>query len=461
MHMKTRLGGRTIKWLGAILGVMVLAALVTFGSTSIGSLSFSNTALPRPDGNSEPEISIAANGTMGMVALSLGLSPNMQSGTNLWTGPFGMTPTFQGIIDAALQQPGRTEFGGGDADVDFGSTGTLHMTTLIFLGNPTITKGQLGVSAITCSNAESGFNSNNCTAQIIDTTQTDRPWITSDGSHVWISYHDSGNSTLIHIQRSDDDGLTFHRVGDPIVGQGGATGNSTFDNGQGPIVADSFTHNIYDIYAAGQGGLQKAKTANFNNIIVSRSADGGVKWTAALVFRAPVNVGQNNIFPTLAVDPINGHLHAAWSDAHTVFYSTSSDQGMTWSAAVAVNIAPADIAIFPWIAAFNGTVDLVYYGTTGSSKDDPNAVWNVYLAQTLTNGASFTQSLVSKKPNHVGVICTDGIACPQPQIPGTRNLLDLFKVAIDPLNLNAAVIYTDDDSLGSFSLPQVVLAQQK
>ena len=459
--MRPRLKGRTIKWLGAILGVMVLAALVTFGSTSIGSLNFTNTVLPNPEGDSEPEISIAANGTMGMVALSLGLGPNMQFGTNLWTGPFGSTPTFQGIIDAALQQPGRTVFGGEDADVDFGSTGTLHMTTLIFLGNPTLTSGQLGVSAITCGNAASGFNSSTCTAQIIDTTQTDRPWITSDGSHVWISYHDSGNSTLIHIQRSDDDGLTFQRVGDPIVGQGGATGNATFNNDQGPIVADPFTHNIYDIYAAGEAGIQKATTATFNNIFVSRSTDGGVKWTATLVSHAPLFTGLNNVFPTLAVDPTNGHLHAAWSDAHTVFYSTSSDQGMTWSAAVSVNIAPANTAIFPWIAAHNGTVDLVYYATTASTKDDPNAVWNVYLAQTTDNGASFTQSPVSNGPNHMGVICTDGIACPQPQIPGTRNLLDLFKVAIDPRSGKAAVIYTDDHSLGSFSLPQVVLAQQQ
>jgi hypothetical protein len=451
---------RTIKWLGAILGAMVLAALVTFGSTSIGSLTFSNTLLPRPDGDSEPEISIATNGTMGMVALSLGLGPNMQFGTNLWTGPFGSTPTFQGIIDGALQQPGRTEFGGEDADVDFGSTGALHMTTLIFLGNPTLITGQLGVSAITCSNAASGFNSSNCTAQIIDLTQTDRPWITSDGSHVWISYHDSGNSTLIHVQRSDDDGLTFHRVGDPIVGQGRTTGNATFNNEQGPIVADPVTHNIYDIYAAGQAGIQKATTTNFNNIFVSRSTDGGVTWTAVLVFHAPLNTALDNIFPTLAVDPTNGHLHAAWSDGHTVSYSTSSDQGMTWSAPVAVNIARANTAIFPWIAARNGTVDLVYYATTGLSKDDPSAVWKVYLAQTTNDVQSFTQSPVSNAPNHMGVICTDGIACPQPQIPGTRNLLDLFKVAINPQNGKAAVIYTDDFSLGAPSLPQAVLAQQ-
>jgi hypothetical protein len=87
-------------------------------------------------------------------------------------------------------------------------------------------------------------------------------------------------------------------------------------------------------------------------------------------------------------------------------------------------------------------------------------VWNVYLAQTTDNGASFTQSVVSNKPNHVGVICTEGTAC----APGTRNLLDLFQVGIDPLNDLAAVVHVDDtltkDSSGH-PLPQTVLAQEQ
>jgi hypothetical protein len=431
----------------------------TLSRTASTGLTFTNTPLLRPDGNSEPEIAIAANGAMGMVGLSLGLAADQQFGTSLWTGSFGATPTFQGIIDAALQQPGRIEFGGEDADVDFGSTGAMHITSLLFLGNPTLRSGQLGVSAISCPNAATAFSAATCRSQIIDLTETDRPWITSDGARVFISYHDAGNSTLIHVQRSDDDGVSWRRVGDPIVGQGGATGQSTFNNDQGNIVADPVTHNVYDIYAAGEVGILKAKTTDFDHIYVSRSTDGGATWTAVLVFHAATPVGLNNVFPAVAVDPTNGTVHAAWSDGHTVSYSTSHDQGVTWSPAVVVNVAPASTALFPWLAAHDGVVDFVYYGTTASSKDDPTAVWNVYLAQ-ATNGGAFQQSRVSNTANHVGVICTAGTGCAR----GTRNLLDLFQVALDPRSDKAAVIYTDDamsqTSTGA-PLPQVVLAQQK
>ncbi len=437
---------------------LVVLALVTIGggvraASPASSLSFTNTPLLRPDGNSEPAISIASNGVMALTGLSW-----LQFGTNLWTGPFGSTPPFQGVVDGALQQPGRRVFGGGDADVDLGSTGTLHASTLIFLVNSTFTSYQLGVSAITCPGATASFTLAGCTSQIIDTAGADRQWITSDGPRVYISYHDAGNSTLIHAKRSDDDGFTWKNIGDPIVGQGSATGDSTFNNDQGPLVADPSTHNVYAIYAAGQAGIQKATSASFNNIYVSRSTDGGMSWQATLVYTAPLFTALNNVFPALAVDPTNGTLYATWSDAHLVYFSSSSDQGQTWTPAATVNASPAVTAVFPWVAAYNGVVDIVYYGTTAASDGDTSAVWNVYLARPAAGG--FAQTVVSNHPNHVGVICTGGTSC----APGTRNLLDLFEVAIDPATGQTGVIYTDDtisqDSSGN-PLPQVVLAQQK
>jgi len=204
---------------------------------------------------------------------------------------------------------------------------------------------------------------------------------------------------------------------------------------------------------------RRGTSAAFNNIIVSRSTDGGKSWKANRVYHAPLFTDFSNVFPALAADPINGKLYALWSDAHAVFFSASNDHGVHWSAAVTVNIAPATTALFPWVAAYNGIVDVVYYGTTAADKNDPAAVWNTFLAQSFNDGATFAQSLVSNTPNHVGVVCTNGTGCPG----GTRNLLDLFEVAINPVNGRAGVIYTDDtittDSSGD-PLPQIVFARQ-
>jgi hypothetical protein len=425
-------------------------------STTAGTLSFSNTPLLQTAGSSEPAIAIAADGTMGVTALSW-----LERGTRLWTGSFGSTPTFQGLLDASLQQPGKRLVGGQDADVDIGATGTLHAATAVAFFNQQIQGHfQYGISAITCPRTSSGFDLATCSAQIIDKTTADRPWITSDGANVYIAYHDAQDASLVHVVRSDDDGLTWRRVSDPIVGQDGATGDATFNNLHGPIVADPSSHNLYTIYVAGEAGLQKGTTFDFNNIYVTRSTDGGGHWHAVRVFHAPVGSHLNNFWPALAVDPTNGQVHAAWSDRQTVSYATSTDAGNTWSVAVAVNTAPATTAVFAWVAAHDGVADVVYYATTAASNADPNAVWNVYLAQTANGGADFEQSLVSNSPNHVGVLCTLGIYCSFP----TRTLLDLFEVAIDPTSGRAAVAYVDDahtQTPWGAPLPQVVLAQQQ
>ena len=430
--------------------------------------TFTLTPLLLTDGSSEPEIAVGADGTTAMVSLQWLFDP-ASFGTAFWTGVFGVPPTLQGIVDNTLQHPGKAVFGAGDADVDFGSTGKVHITTLIFLLKP-INGAQLGVSAINCPKPLAGtVLLDGCVSQIIDTTGSDRPWITSDGAHVYISYHDSGNSSLIHVQRSDDDGATWHRVGDPVVAQGEVTGLATFNNIQGNLVADPFSHNVYDVYAAGETGELKGRTFTPNHIIVSRSTDRGKSWTANVAFTAPPATSLANIFPALAVDPVNGTLYVVWSGGHAIALSSSSDQGAHWSAPMTVSSAPANTAMLPWVAAYNGTVDVVYYGTSAGSNLDPSADWHVYFAQ-LTGGG-FAQTQVNAAPNHHGVVCTGGTGCG----PGTRNLLDLFQVAIDPVVIKAAIIYTDDTlststAAGNFAclpnqsppcpLPQAVLAEQ-
>jgi hypothetical protein len=322
--------------------------------------SFSITPLLLPKGSSEPEISF--NGNF-MAITSLGwLFP---FGTQLWTGNFGSTPNLQGPIDSALTKAGFTVvFGGGDASVDLGSTGALHATTLVIPINKPSRAAQISVAAIRCADpASPDFSVTGCTAQIIDFAGNDRPWITSDGAHVYISYHDSKNSSLIRVQRSEDDGFTWTRVGDAITGAGPTTGSSTVNNIAGPIVADPVSHNVYSVFASGEVGILKAKTTDFNNIFVSRSTDAGMHWMPVLVFAGPLLSTNVNVFPATAVDSANGNVYATWSNASAagtnVYFSFSSDAGASWSSPVIVNTAPANTAVFPWVAAHSGTVDVV------------------------------------------------------------------------------------------------------
>lgn len=436
---------------------LALTAMVGPGARANSSPAFTNillTPMAPGMGDSEPAVAIGPQGDVVLGGLDW-----FQFQTDVWHGAFGSAPNALGPIDAQIGKG----IGGGDEDLDYGSTGTLHASTLMFFFNPNGNALQLGVSAIACPNFASAVDLSSCKVQIIDHTQADRQWITSVGPAVYISYHDSGSSSTIHVQRSVDDGLTWTKVGDPIVGQGRATGDATFNNDQGQLVADPSTGFVYAVYAAGQPGIQKATSATFNNIFVSRSEDMGLSWTSHLVFHAPLFTGLNNVFPMLTVDPITGDLYAAWSDAHTVSVSESGDHGDSWSPAVVVNTGDAVTAVFPAIVARGGKADLGYYATTAQSKDDPTAVWNTYVAQSTDKGATWSQELVSDHPNHVGVICTNGTGCANPNV--TRSLLDLFEISMNAQG-KAVVVYTDD-TLATFTsggttfpLPQIIVGYE-
>src|SRR5258708_31584658 len=76
--------------------VPILAASATsaLAATTLGSLTFPNTALLRAVGVSEPEIAISPNGTMAIVGLQWLFIPGF-FGTHLWTGPSAQRPHFK------------------------------------------------------------------------------------------------------------------------------------------------------------------------------------------------------------------------------------------------------------------------------------------------------------------------------------------------------------------------------
>jgi hypothetical protein len=402
-------------------------------------------------GNSEPAIAFGNDGTMAVDGLAW-----LPFQVNLWKGQFGATPSFFGAMDTDLKNvgAGRTTLGDEDADVKISSAGTTLLADLNVSFNRNIKGIQLGVNVTRCpagTTAPSG-----CTHIFIDRAGADRQWITTAGTKAWLSYHDAANSALIRVKRSTDDGKTWQAAGSPIPGQGAATGSATFNNDLGPIVADPGTGTVYEVYAAGEPQT-KSTSSKFNNIFVSRSTDGGMHWTSKLVFHAPPFTGLNNIFPALAVDPITHVVYAAWTDQHGVSVSQSADTGLTWSTPVTVSTIKT--TVMPWVAARNGKVDVVYYGSTADSPNDTSAVWNVYDSQ--FSGGAWTVKQVSNTPNRVGAVCLNGSACPNNT---NRELLDLFQVAEDPLSGKAAIIYTDSTidtwtaNGVTHELPEIVLA---
>jgi hypothetical protein len=454
----------TVTAAGAMAAALSLAGLGG-GAASGADPAFSNTPLiatgglppgfstsPHQDstGNSEPAIAFGPDGKMAVDGLAW-----LPFQVNLWQGQFGTTPPYFGAMDTMLPKhgKGRTALGSGDADVEVTSAGTTLLTDLDFFVNPPFSQFQLGVSVTRCPAGATGPGE--CTTTLLDQAGADRPWITTVGTTAYVSWHDSQSSTMIRVKKSTDDGRTWHRVASPITGLGSVTGDSTFNNQHGPIVADPTTGDVFQVFATG-ARQTKGSSGDYNNIWVTRSTDGARTWRATRVFHAPQGTQLANLFPALAVDSTTGTVWAAWTDLHGVAVASSTDHGRTWSDPSTVSTA--NTTVMPWVAARDGKVDVVYYASDAASPADDSAVWNAYDSQ--LSGGSWQVLKVSNTPNRVGQICLEGSGCAD-----DRQLLDLFEVAEDPLTDKAAIIYTDstidtytDSGGNTHELPEIVLA---
>jgi hypothetical protein len=158
-------------------------------------------------------------------------------------------------------------------------------------------------------------------------------------------------------------------------------------------------------------------------MLVSKSTDGGVTWSAPVTMVSPTLAADNcgafygclpNTFervsniPTIAIDnstgPNSGHLYVVyynWTGTQMKVYVThSTNGGTTWSAGVAV--APATAThdqFFPWLnVSARGTVGVTWL----DRRNDPaNINYDAYASVSTNGGASFTvnQKLTSVMSN--------------------------------------------------------------
>src|SRR5205823_1206332 len=294
---------------------------------------------------------------------------------------------------------------------------------------------------------------------------------------VYMTYHDVSVGD-IQLGVSRDGGQTYVQNG-PIINpldvpepqwQGGLNSPpGPAGNGIGNIVArrpvgGSLT--LYSIFVTPDSPQDNenqglAGAGNFNRVfeavgtVTDVPAPGApvITWRNYEVYHGPLGARYDRIFPITTVDNA-GKVYAIWTDGNHIFTKTDPT-GTGWNPAAAPsqipNPAGVNTTIMPWAASGkSGITDVVFYGATGGSgaqpnpQDDPNNVWNAYMAQTVDGGSTWGVFKASDHTIHRGPICIDGLGCDLSTPTRDRTLLDFFQVSIDPSNGAADISYADD-----------------
>jgi type 1 fimbria pilin len=326
--------------------------------------------------------------------------------------------------------------GGGDTDVITDDQGNAYFVDLEGLVN-------LGTSV-------SNDNGNNWRKNplAVQNVAVDRQWFAVDNgptaaasdNTVFMGFHESAVGTFIYSSPGST-GAT-----DPV---GGLVWQNAASNAPLPLASDATCGQLRfdpvnrNLYSACNEG-------NHVRVTIGHVAPGqrtGIAFHNVALPASPGGGKPGHLFPALAVDK-GGNVYAAWIDDNdnNVYYSSSTDQGQTWTSPVQVNTPPASTNEFLWSqGGAAGTFALAWLGTDTVGQPDsfPNwatdpvgatsVKWWGYvgvITNATTASATIAQQRFTEKPTHYGQICNQGIGCTVSS--GDRTMADYFGFNIDP-----------------------------
>jgi hypothetical protein len=287
--------------------------------------------------------------------------------------------------------------------------------------------------------------------------ENDRQWLTrgTKPGEVYLTYHDFAGGLPI-IERSTDGGQSFAPCGTIIDPAGPAAKTYTPAGGtlvSKPIVAPDGT--VFVEFTTPDATASPVGAAlNHLYMAVAKGGCTGQTVFANHVVYQDAGASLANIFQQTARDA-GGTLYVlaagktkAGQDASRLWLFTSTDDGATWSAPIAVPMPGHKAAVFPTIAGGQGAGEAVlgWFGTaTSGDPNDTSDQWRYYAAATYDGGRTFATSTVTPDVIHHGDICTQGIFCGLiPGQPGNRNLADFASAAVDPATGCAALAIPGD-----------------
>jgi len=402
------------------------------------------------NGAAEPAIRADNTGTF-YVSSELGLS----SGTLAWKSTDG------GLHYTALTSPnqisqaaGGLATGGGDTDLGVAPQANASGVHNVYVAS-------LSLANVTVSTSQDGgttWNKNVLSATI---PGDDREWIAADqATKVCISYHDIVTFN-IDVNCSFDAGASFTQPGSAI------DPTHAFllqENSTGNLVIDPNSHVIYQVFSGIANATEAVLPTNFHAVWIAISRDGGQTFTDYPVYVNPnTSVSYGHQFINASVDHA-GTIYVVYNDNHNLFYSFSTNSGLTWTGPIQINQPPSATAIMPWsVACAPGQLNIVWYGTSfydGTTAPDnypASAAWYVFFAQNLnaaTAGSTFTQAAATPII-HYGGVCESGVGC-----TGNRDLFDDFGIAVSPTTGAASITYSDDQPGNTGAADHTAIATQ-
>jgi hypothetical protein len=213
---------------------------------------------------------------------------------------------------------------------------------------------------------------------------------------VWDRLDQASSTGLTWFTRSTDGGLSWEparpifdpgvnaqTVGNQIVVLPGGRLANIFTQLNGPVAAVALLSD------------DRGRTWSAPVLIGFQASKGVIDVKDGQPVRSGVSV------PSVAADASTGELYAAWEDAHFaghdgVVLSRSSDGGVTWSAPVAVN-GRLDVQAFtPVVSAAGGVVAVSYFDTRDDIGEPDRLRVAHWLARSIDGGATFTDERLSQ-----------------------------------------------------------------